>query len=61
MESTPALGEFSARTPMTESFSSEPPKQTSLSSDSSMYPRSEVADGKPASEIGDRQAQLVQD
>jgi hypothetical protein len=56
MESTPALGEFSARTPMTESFSSEPPKQTSLSNDSSVYPRSEVAEGKPASEIGDRQA-----
>ena len=57
MESTPALGgEISASAPMTESFSSEPPKQAALSNDSNVYPRSEVAEGKPAPDIGDRQA-----
>jgi hypothetical protein len=58
MESTPALGGgiSASAAPMTESFSSEPPKQAALSSDSSAYPRSELAEGKPASDIGDRQA-----
>jgi hypothetical protein len=57
MEATPALGgEISASAPMTESFSSAPPKQAALSNDSSVYPRSEVAEGKPASDMGDRQA-----
>ena len=48
MESTPALGETAASAPITESFSSEPPKQASLSDDpAAVYPRSEVAEGTP--------------
>ena len=46
MESTP--GEISASAPMTQSFSSEPLKQASLSDErAAVYPRSEVAEGTP--------------
>jgi hypothetical protein len=53
-----AASEISASAPVTESFSSEPAPQirASLSEDSSVYPRNEVAEGRPVFDEPDRQA-----